>query len=75
MARRWRAEWEKHGRDFGGCHCAGGAGVMRKHRVWEHHSPGKCRLCDNERLWHRAEVRRARREAKRIVREEVMACG
>lgn len=45
MVKRWRVEWEKHGRDFGGCHCGNGMGTMRKHRPYESH-PSPCGYCD-----------------------------
>jgi hypothetical protein len=32
MIKRWRQELEKHGGDFGNCHCGRGMGTMRKHR-------------------------------------------
>ena len=60
MVKRWRMEWEKHGRDFGNCHCGAGMGTMRKHRPNEAHSPGKCGLCDLERIWARQARRRVR---------------
>lgn len=60
MVKRWRMEWEKHGRDFGNCHCGLGMGTMRKHRPNESHSSGKCGLCTWERFENRMERRRER---------------
>lgn len=60
MVKRWRQEWENHGRDFGACHCGRGMGTMRKHRPNESHAPGKCWLCDAQ----RADAHRARRRER-----------
>lgn len=60
MVRRWRIEWEKHGRDFGNCHCGRGMGTMRKHRPFESHSSSKCRYCHFERVIARRERRQER---------------
>lgn len=71
MVKRWRAEWENHGRDFGNCHCGAGMGTMRKHRPNESHSSSSCRLCGLERLWKRQEKRRMRRTAYNQIQQEV----
>lgn len=69
MIRRWRQEWQNHGRDFGKCHCGLGMGTMRKHRPGESHSPGRCRLCDLERVWARQVRRRERYGAHGVIIE------
>jgi hypothetical protein len=68
MAKRWRAEWEIHGRDFGGCHCGKGPGTMRKHRPRESHPSSSCGLCD----WLRLERRRDRRRERYTAREQIL---
>lgn len=65
MVRRWRQEWENHGRDFGDCHCGAGMGTMRKHRPNESHASSSCRLCAWERAWRKRDRRRERYEARR----------
>lgn len=70
MVKRWRIEWEKHGRDFGNCHCGRGMGTMRKHRPRESHSSSKCRVCALERLM----VRKARRQARYAAKQLVAGC-
>jgi len=71
MVKRWRREWEIHGRDFGNCHCGAGIGTMRKHRPYETHSPGKCRLCDLERLMARRDHRRERYAKRSVIQEQL----
>lgn len=58
MAKRWRQEWEQHGRDFGNCHCGRGMGTMRKHRPHESCGCATCAAID----WCE---RRARRKHRR----------
>jgi hypothetical protein len=60
MAKRWRQEWVKHGRDFGSCHCGAGAGTMRKHRPFESHPSSSCGLCCALREEAHAKRRRVR---------------
>jgi len=69
MIKRWRREWEIHGRDFGNCHCGLGMGTMRKHRPLESHPSSSCRLCAGERDWAREERRRRRYEARAVISE------
>lgn len=69
MVKRWRVEWEKHGRDFAGCHCGAGMGTMRKHRPYESHASSKCGICGWERYLARQERRRERREGKAMICE------
>ena len=71
MVRRWRQEWEVHGRDFGNCHCGKGAGTMRKHRVYESHPSSSCKICAAERFFARLERRRARYSARVALRQAV----
>jgi hypothetical protein len=75
MVRRWRQEWENHGRDFGDCHCGLGMGTMRKHRPYERHPSSSCRWC----AWERAGVRRERRTrryaARELIQEQLHAMG
>lgn len=68
MVKRWRIEWEKHGRDFGNCHCGNGMGTMRKHRPYESH-PFPCGYCENIRMGQRTENRTARYAARRWILE------
>jgi hypothetical protein len=70
MVRRWRQEWEKHGRDFGNCHCGSGLGTMRKHRPYEDHPSSSCRLCAWERAWERRENRTRRYGARKQIHEQ-----
>lgn len=69
MVKRWRKEWENHGRDFGNCHCGAGMGTMRKHRPFESHPSSSCRFC----MWQRQEALRDRRKqryaARRVIAE------
>jgi hypothetical protein len=67
MAKRWRAEWVKHGRNFGACHCGAGPGTMRKHRPFESHSSKNCSLCALERDWARLKRRRERYGAREVI--------
>lgn len=67
MLRRWRQEWEIHGRDFGTCHCGLGMGTLRKHRPRESHPSSSCRLCARERFWARQARRRARYAARSFI--------
>lgn len=71
MVRRWRVEWEAHGRDFGNCHCGRGMGTMRKHRPFEGHASGQCGVCARERFGRRLDRRRARRVAALAVAREL----
>lgn len=65
MVKRWRQEWEVHGRDFGKCHCGKGMGTMRKHRIHEQHAPSKCGICGWTRFLKLLERRRERRQGKK----------
>lgn len=69
MVKRWREEWQIHGRDFGDCHCGLGMGTMRKHRARESHPSSSCRLCAIERFWDRQIRRRARYAARVVINE------
>jgi hypothetical protein len=70
MLKRWRKEWEQHGRDFGGCHCGAGMGTMRKHRPHEKaHSPHRCGICDAYRWEKRQHNRRLRYAGRRASTE------
>jgi hypothetical protein len=71
MVRRWRQEWEQHGRDFGNCHCGRGIGTMRKHRPYESHASGKCGVCTYRRFMARAVRRRERRTAYVMIAQEL----
>lgn len=64
MVKRWRIEWEKHGRDFGNCHCGRGMGSMRKHRPGESHPSSSCGFCATLRQSKRREKRTARYDGK-----------
>ena len=68
MVRRWRREWEAHGRNFGACHCALGIGTMRKHRPYESHASNSCRLC----MWERVLARQGRRRRRYAARVEIV---
>lgn len=70
MVKRWRIEWEAHGRNFGSCHCGKGMGTMRKHRPYEGHPSGSCRICHFERLLARRERRRDRYAARAMIAEQ-----
>lgn len=72
MVRRWRQEWENHGRDLGACHCGRGMGTMRKHRPHESHSPGHCWLCDAQRMGARQDRRRERYGARSMIAEGLL---
>jgi hypothetical protein len=74
MVKRWRREWEDHGRDFGNCHCGLGMGTMRKHRPRESHPSGSCRLCGWERLW-KWQTKRRERYARRLWVKEGLTVG
>jgi hypothetical protein len=67
MVRRWRQEWEAHGRDFGNCHCGLGIGTMRKHRPNESHPSSSCGVCRREREDLKQERRRDRRAARAAI--------
>jgi hypothetical protein len=69
MVKRWRREWELHGRDFGRCHCGLGMGTMRKHRPQESHPSNSCGLCAAERLANRQDRRRQRYAARALIEE------
>ena len=74
MVKRWRKEWEKHGRNFGNCHCGAGMGTMRKHRPLEKpHSPNRCRLCDTYRMMKHQNGRRERYAARIHIDESQSA--
>jgi hypothetical protein len=68
MVKRWRKEWEAHGRDFGNCHCGRGMGTMRKHRPFEGHGR-KCGLCGIEIMEAEMARRRERYGAKAAIVE------
>lgn len=72
MVKRWRAEWESHGRDFGNCHCGKGMGTMRKHRPYEGHG-ARCNLCGLEQLLARQARRRERYAAREVIEEGLAA--
>lgn len=67
MVKRWRIEWEKHGRNFGNCHCGQGMGTMRKHKPFESHPSRTCRLCAWVRVGRNKERRSDRYQARREV--------
>jgi hypothetical protein len=67
MVKRWRVEWEKHGRDFSKCHCGNGIGTMRKHKPYESHPSSSCRICGWEQFFKRKAKRQERYEGKRAV--------
>jgi hypothetical protein len=69
MLKRWRQEWEIHGRDFANCRCGLGMGTMRKHRPRESHPSSSCRLCALERSWAHQIRRRARYGARSVINE------
>ena len=69
MVKRWRKEWEIHGRDFGNCHCGAGMGTMRKHRPLESHPSSSCGICAIERAYARLERRRRRYERRAVILE------
>jgi hypothetical protein len=71
MVKRWRYEWELHGRDFGNCHCGLGMGTMRKHRPNEGHPASSCGLCALEQCWARQARRRVRHGARAAIVEEL----
>lgn len=60
MVKRWREEWEAHGKDFGDCHCGRGMGTMRKHKPYESHPSSSCRFCRWQRAIKRKEARTQR---------------
>lgn len=68
MVKRWRIEWESHGRDFGNCHCGRGMGTMRKHRPYEGHG-AKCGICGYEQALARQARRRERYGARAVIAE------
>lgn len=68
MVKRWRIEWESHGRNFGKCHCGLGMGTMRKHRPYEGHG-AHCSICWMEQLLAREARRRERYAARRVIAE------
>lgn len=70
MIKRWRKEWQAHGRNFGNCHCGLGMGTMRKHKVYESHPSSSCRLCAAERQANRIDRRRERYMARAVIREQ-----
>jgi hypothetical protein len=69
MVKRWRIEWELHGRNFGNCHCGEGMGTMRKHRPRESHPSSSCGLCRWERTYARQERRRKRYAGRTMIAE------
>lgn len=69
MIKRWRKEWETHGRNFGNCHCGLGMGTMRKHKVYESHPSSSCRLCMHIRYGERMDRRRLRYTARAVIAE------
>ena len=71
MVKRWRREWQAHGRDFGNCHCGLGLGTMRKHRPFESHPSQSCRLCALERNIERRDRRKLRYAARAVILEEL----
>jgi hypothetical protein len=71
MVKRWRKEWEIHGRDFGKCHCGKGMGTMRKHRIYEMHAPSKCGLCAWERHTELLRRRKERYAGKKIIENQL----
>lgn len=64
MIKRWRQELEKHGGDFGNCHCGRGMGTMRKHRPYGSCPSKNCSYCHLERLIARRDRRRERYAAR-----------
>lgn len=72
MVKRWRTEWEAHGRDFGNCQCGKGMGTMRKHRPHEGHG-ARCSLCGLEQLLARQDRRRERYTAREVIAEGLAA--
>lgn len=72
MVKRWRKEWENHGRDFGNCHCGAGLGTMRKHRPGESHPSSSCRLCALQREWKRQIKRQERYAARKVISREML---
>lgn len=75
MVKRWRKEWEAHGRDFGNCHCGLGMGTMRKHRPHESHPSSSCRVCMWTRLAAYQKRRRQRYEARAVIEEGLQDSG
>lgn len=69
MVKRWRVEWNAHGRDFGNCHCGNGMGTMRKHRPYESHPSSSCGLCAHERYARLMDRRRERYGARSVIQE------
>lgn len=69
MVKRWRQEWNIHGRDFGDCHCGAGMGTMRKHRPRESHPSSSCGLCSVQRFSERMDRRRERYTARGAIIE------
>lgn len=72
MSARWKLEKENHrdkasGTIAPGCHCLRGKGFMRKRRPYDSHSPGKCKLCDIQRL----AARNGRRQLRYKLRDEM----
>jgi hypothetical protein len=74
MVKRWRKEWENHGRDFGACHCGAGIGTMRKHRPNESHPSSSCGFCATLRQARRLE-RRQQRYTERAQIAEAWVLG
>jgi hypothetical protein len=71
MVKRWRKEWEVHGRDFGKCHCGLGKGTMRKHRIYEGHGPNQhCGICAIE-----AETKKLNKRRERYNRRALIVTG
>lgn len=66
MVKRWRIEWEKHGRDFGNCHCGRGMGTMRKRRPY-----GSCGCPHCQ--WVKAAEKRESRTVRYDGRRECLA--
>lgn len=73
MVKRWRREWEVHGRNFGNCHCGAGMGTMRKHRVFESHPSSSCRLCALERDMAFRTRRKLRYGARAMIAEGLVS--
>jgi len=69
MVKRWRREWEAHGRNFRNCHCGLGMGTMRKHKPFESHPSSSCGICAAERDETFRERRKQRRAARVAIAE------
>lgn len=71
MVKRWRREWEAHGKDFGNCHCGRGMGTMRKHRPFESHPSSSCSVCGLEQMWKWQKKKRERMRKYRQIQEGI----